>query len=256
MIKKTILIAIACGTLANANVYAPQDMSFKKGFDAGLKALEFQKNNEGVQPQKIEINKPYLVQLEISNIPYNEVLFLQNIASREGYKTFLTKNYLIFGEFDREIDAKDTIAQLEKSFKIRPSIRKISEKTSLITYPFLWGEFWTIFLEEAKRNGYVIKKEIIKVPEVQRVQQTAQRKTTSIFEKPKKILLVNDKAMTYSLEGDKNYSGNFIEKGLVGKENWILDNKEKIIKTAQGEQFVKVKDSNLYFSIEDVSIGE
>lgn len=259
MSKKIILVVVACFFLKNfasADFYAPQDMSFKKGFDAGLKALEFQKKNEGVQPQKINIHKPYLVQLEITRIPYNEVLFLQNIASREGYKTYLTKNYLIFGEFDREIDAKDAASQLERSFKIKPTIRKVAEKTFLITYPSLWADYWTIFLEEAKNNGFVVKKEIIKITERPKTQQITQRTPPVIAQKPKKILLINKMAMAYALEGDKNYSNSFVEKGLVEKENWIWDNKEKILKTKEGEQFVKVKDNNLFFSIEDVSIGD
>ena len=123
---KSLIVFLMIGGLSAqcfaTNFYNPQDRSFKAGFEAGLKALEFQKKNEGVQSKEITINDAYYLSLNIKNMPLPEVLFLQNISAREGFESYLTKNYLIFVGYERKADAIEAQQRLLHHYKIETSI--------------------------------------------------------------------------------------------------------------------------------------
>lgn len=128
---------------------------FKAGFEAGIKALEFQRKNDGYKPKKVTINKAYYLTYNISKLPYEEALFLQNIAAREGFDTHITKNLLFFGEFEREADALKTQADLKTKFRIDAQVKQNYGSDSIETYPKLWGQFYTFFQNEVKKQGYI-----------------------------------------------------------------------------------------------------
>ncbi|MCI2236843.1 MAGE domain-containing protein [Helicobacter sp. CaF467b] len=245
-IKFLALCALFSCNLAFANsFYEPNSKSFKDGFEAGLKALEFQAKNDGFQPKEIPILKPYILVFDISKTPLNEVLFLQNIASREGFKTQLTKNFLSFGEFEREADAKELEKQLLERFKIKTKVLKNTDK--IITYPYLFTDFFQALLNKARDEGILIETKIIETkPKITRkaISQTPKNLAT------KSIEFKNSRAMSYYLRGELD-SKNIFENGLIPSKIYPFG---EMIKTPQGENFVKVKDKNLYFSIEDVFI--
>ena len=245
-VKSLALCALFGCNLVFANAfYEPNSKSFRDGFEAGLKALEFQAKNDGFSPKEIPILKPYILVFDISKTSLNEVLFLQNIASREGFNTQLTKNFLCFGEFEREADAKELEKQLLERFKIKTKVLKDIEK--LITYPYLFSDFFQALLKKAREEGILIETKIIEMkPKVTKkaIAQTPKSLAT------KSIEFKNPKAMSYYLLGELD-SKNIFENGLIPSKNYPFG---EMIKTPQGESFVKVKDKNLYFSIEDVLI--
>lgn len=252
---KSLIVFLMIGGLSvqcfATNFYNPQDRSFKAGFEAGLKALEFQKKNEGVQSKEITINDAYYLSLNIKNMPLPEVLFLQNISAREGFESYLTKNYLIFVGYERKADAIEAQQRLLHHYKIETSI-VYSKDNKLITYPILWGEFYTNFLNEVAERGYAIRVDVIEIPKIItkiRYVENNKPKVTQII----KGSLINLKAMSYSLSGSKNLSKNYSEKGFLSKQEFSLESSEPII-TASGERFYKVKDRNVYFSAKDMRI--
>ncbi|CAD7289534.1 hypothetical protein LMG7974_01611 [Campylobacter majalis] len=253
--KKIIFFVSFLVICLNANnLYdEPNPASFKNGFNAGINSVAFQAKIDGFYPQIINITKPYVVAVEIKNMSLDEALFLQIIANREGFDTHLTTQYVTFGEYQREIDAKKIVNKIKADYKIKSSeIKILKDKKQIITYPFLFSDFYTELLKEAKANGVIESFKIIEVkPQV--VKKPAIKSVKKQTEKTKTISFKNSKAMSYSLSNnDESNSKNLNDNELKsGKYTY-----EKIITTKQGEKFVKVKGENLYFSILDVVIGE
>lgn len=250
--KLKILICLLSFNLCFANsFYEVNHISFKEGFQAGLQALEFQAKQDGYKQKQIVVSKPFLLVYEIRNIPLDEALFLQIIANKEGFETHLSKDFISFGEFERQIDAKSKAKELLNKFKLKENSIKIYTNTqSFLTYPFLWQDFHTKLLQEAIDLGVIVKeKEKIIYKTIYKNNESPK---TQI--KTKKLIFKNAKAMSYqSLEGDLTQSSNYKEAGLVKAQEYEF---EKEIQTTESEIFVKVKDKNLYFSKFDVEIKE
>lgn len=249
MFKKCLFIALLL--LQAKAYYEPDDKSFKDGFEAGLKALEFQAKNEGFSPKIIVIDKPYVLLLDIKEMPLSEVLFLQVLASREGIESHLSEEFLYLGSFEREVDAKDRIKNLVSKFKLNAKNLKVhSHIKELISYPYLYKNFYEDLLLKAKNEGVIVETKILQKPLIKTpliAKKPLAKKST-----PLNFSLKNAKAMSYmSLGGSENDSKNYEEKGLVSQKNFIF---EKKIQTNSGESFVKVAGLNLYFLESDIII--
>lgn len=247
MKKLLLFFTLSLSVTFATSFYEPNDKSFRDGFQAGLKALEFQRKNDGLQPQKIEINKPFLLVFETKNTPLSEALFLQVIASREGYDTHITKDFVSFGGFDREADAKEIAQQLQKKFKI--TLKILRNQSFIVSYPFLWTDFYTKLLQEAIEKGVIPEIEVIEQRVVREIvvrQQQSQPQETI-----KNFTLKNAKAMSYRVVGTNSDSRNFKEMTLTNTKEYQLG---RVVTTSNGEKFVKVRDKNIYFAIDDVNL--
>lgn len=235
--------------------YEPNTISFKEGYEAGLQALEFQAKQDGYKQKQIEVFKPFLLVYEIKNTPLNEALFLQIIAQKEGFDTHLSRDFISFGQFEREVDAKSKAKELASKFKIdETSIKIYTNKKNFSTYPYLWQDFHTKLLKEAIDLGVIVEQKEKIVYKTIYKNSKGSDKEIKPKTNTKKIIFKNAKAMSYqSLGGILEDSLNYTEAGLVNKQEYEF---EKEIQTKQGEIFVKVKDKNLYFSILDVEIKE
>lgn len=251
--KKIIFTLLILSNIGFCNNY-----DFKKGFEAGLQILEFQRQNEGIKPKNITITKPYAVIINISNYSTSEVLFMQNVAYREGLNTYLTKDFLFFGDFDRKADAINCVDKIKKDLEINATIKETKNKMQIITYPNLWAESYLHFFNEVKKQGYIVNNIVIEKP-VTKIIKIKPKPVIAKKEEPKKIIVVepqkimtlkNQKAMSYILNGDNKNSKNFKENQFLSGQ-FILEN-ENMIKTDQGEVFYKVKNENLYFNQLDV----
>lgn len=252
--KKIILlgflaISLAFGAKMNIEIYEPNSKNFRDGFEAGIKALDFQAKTDGFQQKLITINKPYLLVFDIKKTPFHEALFLQIISAREGFDTHFTKEFVSLGEFERDIDAEDAKELMIRKYRLNPNDLKIlTNQSSIVTYPFLFHNFYKNILNEAQKLGYVIKTE---VAYTNKIQINTPKKTIPTKVVSKKIVFKNPRAMGYVLQGDFKSSSSFIEKGLLKATDYEF---EKSITTDEGEIFVKVKGQNLYFPNSDVSI--
>lgn len=240
------------------------ELIFKAGFEAGIKSLDFQRKNDGFKPKRVKINKAFFITYKIDKMPYEEALFLQNIAAREGFDTYITKKYIFFGEFEREADAVKAVSDLNSKFRIKAQLHKSNGGEFLITYPKLWGQYFTLFEQEIKNLGYIRAEECLNsnkgksvasnsTPKITNGVKTNATSTKNVY-----FTLKNSKAMSY-MNGDKNINSRFnsleyIESGLKPKKRYPLGNFRKPYLTKQGESFYKVLDQNLYFSDKDVLI--
>ena len=135
--------------------------------------------------------------------------------------------------------------QLLERFKIKTKVLKNTDK--IITYPYLFTDFFQALLNKARYEGILIETKIIETkPKITRkaISQTPKNLAT------KSIEFKNSRAMSYYLRGELD-SKNIFENGLIPSKIYPFG---EMIKTPQGENFVKVKNKNLYFSIEDVFI--
>lgn len=249
--RQLFIVANLASFLFAATFYNPQDLSYREGFEAALKAVEFQRKNEGIKPRKITFNKPFLIIMETNKMPISEVLFLQNIAHREGFETYLTRKFLTFGNFERRADAEEAVKDLSEKYQIKATIKEIPGDFFIVTYPSLVNEFYAQFLKQAEDAGFVVKVEVIEI-EKQTKCATAQKITKPI--KKRKVsyfTLKNARAMSYFLRDNPEHSSSFVEYKLKRSEKFILEN-TKPVTTQSGEKYYKVKSKNLYFNSLDV----
>ncbi|EAH8851391.1 hypothetical protein CDJ58_07070 [Campylobacter lari] len=230
--------------------YEPDHKSFKDGFNAGISALKFQSEIDGFTSKIIEVQKTYSLIYDIKNIPLNEALFLQLLSSREGYKTHLTKDYIYFGSYDREIDTKEKMNMLITKFNLELKNFKIEKELKrIVTYPFLYDSFYNKLLEDAKLLGVLVVTEVVE----KKININNKNKSNkkNIEKKIKTFTLNNSKAMSYYLinNNDKE-SKNYLEKDFIKSSgNFKID---KYTKTNTNEEFVKVLGENIYFSTKDI----
>lgn len=264
--KKTLL-SLCClmAILQAENFYDSKSVNvFENGFNAGLSAVKIQAQSDGLRPQTLNVSKNFLLILKIDDMGLDEALFLQVIAKREGFLTHLTRDFITFGEFEREIDAKKASKLIIDNFKLNPSAVKILSGVKQIkTYPFLFMDF----SEHLKNNSYFKQFEMQSINDEETIQkhnvvvtnnaknevepEISQTQTSdeSIASPPQKITFKNKKAMSYkNIDNNESNSASFEEVGFKSGEFWF----DKIVFTNSDEAFIKVADENLYFSSEDV----
>lgn len=276
----TLIVFGFCAPIERYSYTGVQEMElrqseqvFKAGFEAGIKSLDFQRKNDGFKPKRVNINKAYFITYEITKMPYEEALFLQNIAAREGFDTYITKKYIFFGEFEREADAVKAVNDLNSKFRIKAQLHKNNGGEYLTTYPKLWGQYFTLFEQEIKNLGYIRADECANtdnnksnkslVANSNTQTTTASSGTSRVYTTKVKtsfFTLKNSKAMSY-MNYDKNNNSRhnsleYIESGLKLKKRYPIGNFKRPYLTIQGESFYKVLNQNIYFSDKDVLIEE
>lgn len=251
--KKTLWITLFLTSFLTQSFgmyYDVNDKSLRDGFEAGIKALDFQRKVDGVKPTKILVSKPYLLVLDIKNTPINEALFLQTLAFKEGVDSHLTREFVSFGEYEREIDARDIAKLLSEKFKLNlKSFRILINQKEIITYPYLWGATYEKLLTEAKEAGVIVETKVLNKVPINTTNTKKKQTAPKVVEV--EILFKNALAMGYKRIGDSGKSSDYVEVGLLEQRGYLLDSK---ITTISGESFVKVKGENLYFSVSDVTL--
>ncbi|MBK3487556.1 hypothetical protein JF116_09200 [Campylobacter fetus subsp. venerealis] len=246
MFKQVAVSLLLVNLSFASSFYEPNEKSFKDGFYAGLKALEFQAKNDGFTNQVIEVKAPYLLVVDIKEKSLNDVLFLQIIANREGFESHLCADFVSFGEFERKADAENIAQMLEKRFKVKTKI--LRNVQIIVTYPYLYKDFYLDILKKAKELGIIVETKVINQPIKPVV--TKPKPTIKKQEVVKYMKLKNPRAVAYHLNNaDASNSKSFSESGLKSNSDFIYD--KKVI-TKQGEIFYKVKNENLYFSDKDI----
>lgn len=257
--RKILLVFTLAFSIGFADeIYEPNSKNFKDGFEAGLQALRLQAIADGFQEKLIIIKNPYILVYNIQNTPLNESLFLQVITAREGFDTHLTRDFIFLGEYQREVDAKDAKDLLVRKYKIKAdNLKIIKDRESIVTYPYLFADFYRTLLQDAKKMGVIVENNVIFSSPIKFTENVVKKPVVKkIVPKVevKKIVLINPKAMSYVVRGKESLSTSYVENGLTSEKEYILGNYGKEILTNEGEIFVKVKDRNLYFAKSDVKI--
>ena len=254
--KKSLVAVSILAVSVFAGDLNPYERAFKSGFEYGLRANAMQKDIDGVRATRVNYTKPFVVSYDIQKIPYSEVLLTQFLAHNDGFKTHLTNNLLLFGDFEREADAKQAVEYLKKNFNVSANIVSLSKVQGLATNPLLWGGFYDEVLAQARAQGVIVEEKI-----VERTVEKVVEKPVFI-EEPKptqkavpteyQIKLINDKAMGYVLSGNnKNLSNNYVEDGI--KSGVFKMYPQGIYSTEKGEKFIRSTDE-IYFLDKDVKI--
>ena len=259
--KKSLVAVSILAVSVFAGDLNPYERAFKSGFEYGLRANAMQKDIDGVRATRVNYTKPFVVSYDIQKIPYSEVLLTQFLAHNDGFKTHLTKNLLLFGDFEREADAKQAVEYLKKNFNVSANIISLSKVQGLATNPLLWSGLYAEVLSQAKAQGVIVQEKVVertveKVVEKpvfieepkKQVKKPAQKATPMEYQ----IKLINDKAMGYVLTGNsKKLSSNYVEDGIKsGVFKWYP---QGIYSTEKGEKFVRSTDE-IYFLYKDVKI--
>lgn len=259
--KKSLVAVSLVAVSVFAGDLNPYEKAFKSGFEYGLRANTMQKNIDGVRAMRVDYTKPFVVSYEIDKIPYSEVLLTQFLAHNDGFRTHLTKNLLLFGDFEREADAKQAVEYLKKNFNISTKIINVSKVQGLVTNPLLWSGFYDEVLTQAKAQGVIVQEKVVeKIQYVERIvekplfiEEPKQKKQVKkVVPADYQLKFVNDKAMGYVLKGNnKKLSNNYVEDGI--KSGFFKWYPQGVYQTEKGERFVRSTDE-IYFLEKDVKI--
>jgi hypothetical protein len=225
--------------------------TFKDGFEIGLDALQFQIKNDGAIPRKIDLEKPFIVILSTENIPLNEIIYLQYIAHKENFKTNLTEDGIIFGNYDRQVDANEAKNRIKRILNYDAKI--INNNGDFYTYPIIAKPIYDLITEDLRKDGVIKEVQLIYVNKPN-ITSTENKTASSVkqTQKPlsaKNFTLKNSKAQSYKLDGDSKYSKNYIENFIAEGGTFKTVN---TFTTKEGEVFVKVLNENIFFLKDDV----
>jgi hypothetical protein len=230
--------------------------SFKKGFEVGLEAVNYQLNTEGYEPKVMKIEHPYAVIMDIKSVPTKTVLYLQHLLYKDGLQSITTKEFLLIKAFERMADAKELQHNIANKYNIKLKIVELYDG-KIETYPTLFNNTLdTLVAKVAKDKDVSIVKTYTNPMKTRMVKKTKKAKV-------KYIILKND-AMTYKYEYNKAskskvcketnkkcFDSKFFKENSVRTKN-LKFQKGGVYTTPQGEKFQKVRNVNLFISIDDV----
>lgn len=256
---KNKFLGLAFLTVFTSQITAGEIEAFKKGFDIGLEAVEYQLQNEGYQPKIVQFDKPHAVVIEIKDSPTNDILYFQHLLNKDGIKSVLTKEYLVLDSFERLPDAQELSATINNRYGITSKIKEFTNG-QIETYPILFRKtFDPIVQDVAKAENKTIVKQYKTPLDIRWEKETASKSSTK-----NDFFTIKNSAMSYSYKyedsksltcPDKTASQCFVS--ALFYENKIYNVGKKFIKggvykTSAGEQFQKVYNENLFFPIEDI----
>lgn len=247
--KKLIVLAVLSGALfANSTHY-------KLGFENSLEAMAISLKNNGHLPQYFALKNDYALYYDISDTDSATILLMEYLAFKEGFvdvKT--TKKYIFFGSFERNADAikaREKLKRLLNGVDVRISKKTSFKKEELISYSPYVNEIANKVVNEIRGSGnVVVKREVIGVPVVKETQKVVykQAKPKVIYKNPqpqKIINIINSKAQAYKLEDNAIQELEIIQKAEFDYGS---------IRKVGNDEFVKVKDKNIYFLRRDVEV--
>lgn len=251
-------LGLAFLTVFASQVVASEIEAFKKGFNIGLEAVEYQLQNEGYQPRVIQFDRPYVVIIEIKDSPTNDILYFQHLLNKDGIKSILTKEYLVLESFDRLPDAQELSRIVNNRYGISSKVEEFTIG-QIETYPILFRKtFEPIVKDVAKAENKTVVKQY-KTP----LDIRWEKETTKTVVKNEFFTIKNSTmSYKYKYEDSKNFacpdsttSQCFISALFYENQIYSVGKKfEKggVYKTTAGEKFQKVYNKNLFFPIEDV----
>lgn len=256
--KKLVGSALAL-MIGMTSMYAQNLVDFKKGFEIGLEAVDYQLNTEGYEPKIINIEQPYAVIMNIKSVPTKTILYMQHLLYKDGLRSITTKEFLLIKAFDRMADAKELQETISNKYHVQLKIVELFDG-KIETYPSLFNNtIDTLVAKVAKDKDVSIVKRYTN-PMKTRIMGKMKKKKSS---KIKYFILKND-AMTYKYEYKeaakskvcKKVKGKCLDSKLFKESSVRTKNlrfeKGATITTPQGEKFQKIRNINLFVSAEDI----
>ncbi len=258
--NKAYMLLISLGLASN--IFANELESFKKGFSIGLETVDYQLKNEGYQPKVIQLDSPYIVTMNINNIPTSDILYFQHLLAKENINSLITKEFLLIDSFDRKPDAIELKRILESKY---PVSLKVEELTNgkIETYPILFSKTFDNVITDVTSNLDITYVKKYETPLQIRLEKEKSSNTKKI-KKTFKYFKLKNKAMIYkydykkdSINKCKNISGKCFQSDLFMEYNTYskgtIFKKGGVYKTNEGELFQKVYNTNLFIDLADVA---
>jgi len=245
-----LLIAFS-GSLLQANDTTSD--SYRKGFQEGTKALENQFKAQGWRQKEI-IFKNYIVALPIAKLAINDVAYICELSRNLGYKPVVTQNIIVFNDYERSADAEYNSSYINKKLKIKTYGQNAKGKI-FYTYPL----FKTIY--KSMEEDIISKNDVLVVTNYTNKIKYVKSKCPKIKPRGKKVTYFRIKtkiAQGYTL--DKNYvkakkiNQKFMLPTRIFRDVDQLYKKGRIITTSDNKKYIKVYNTNLYFSAKNVKI--
>jgi len=244
------------------SIFASEIDSFKKGFTIGLEAVEYQLRHEGYEPKIMQLEKPYIVTMDIKETPTNDILYFQHLLSKENINSLITKEFLLIDSFDREPDAIELKSILESKYPINLKVEELTNG-NIETYPILFSRTFDNVINHVAQSVDIAYVKKYETPLQIRLEKNLNKEMVKNTKKYRYFKLKN-KAMSYTYdykndllnkcEGIKGKCFNsklFSEYKTIAKDTVLR--KGGVYKTDEGEVFQKIYNTNLFIDIEGVS---
>ena len=258
MIKKILILILMVSALLNAKSIEDKIIeAYKTGHQQGVNQIEREFDLQGWEEKKINPKK-YIVSLDISNIPQNEILLYKNYAFFEGLLPMTaespTKSIIIFASYNRKVDAQSLAKELNKKIPLVKYVVKvgIKEQGIYIKKPFIYKYLFDKMLKKIKDSVkgkvYIIKEKVLDKPIVKIVKVKTKKKTTLV----KKIYQpMYAKIRVFSYEGTylKYTSKKWKDEKFVFKKFLLKDKNIEsynMVTTLKGQKYIKIANKNLY----------
>ena len=245
------LLVIAClSSLAFAN-----STHYKLGFENSVEAMQISLNNNGYLPKYFALKNEFVLYQEIKDIDSQTILLMEYLAFKDGFiEVKTTRKNMFFGSYEREADAikaKNKIKTLLNGVNAKISRKSSFKQSELITYSPFVNELSERIVSNIKKDGnIVVQREIKEVPVIKETQKVVykQSKPKVIYRQPepqKYINILNSKAQAYKVEDNAMQELEVMQKGEFEYGS---------IRKIGNDEFVKVKDKNIYFLKRDIEI--
>jgi len=246
------------GVSLTSSLLATELDSFKKGFTIGLEAVEYQLKNEGYEPKIMQLDSPYIVVMDIKNIPTNDILYFQHLLAKDSINSLITKNFLLIKSFDRIADANELKKSLQSKYSVELKVQELTTGT-IETYPILFSRTFDKVITDVTTNYDIKYVKQYETPLQIRLENKNKPKKKKVY----RTFRLKNTAMAYTYKYDQDSDlqcGNtkgkcfdsslFDEKKVYTKGRYYR--KGGVYRTSDGELFQKVYNTNLFFDLNDV----
>jgi len=260
MVKKALVLIFLVTTFLSSKGFESKIIeAYKTGHQQGVNQIEREFDLQGWKEEKINPKK-YIVSLDISNIPQNEILLYKNYAFFEGLLPITadspTKSVIIFASYNRRVDAQSLANELNKKIPLVKYVVKVDlkEDGKYVKKPFIYKYLFDKMLKEIKNSVkgkvYIVKEKVPTKPIVKVVKVKEKKKKKSTLVK-KTYQPMYAKIRAFSYEGTylkyaskKWKDKKFVFKKFISKDKKIIS--YNTVVTLKGQKYVKVANKNLY----------
>ena len=246
MNKKTMIaVAAAIAVSAQAN---PEVAAYKRGFEDGIKAVKIQVKNDGMKSRKIQVEGRYTVEVPTEKMTTAEISYLEFLATQDGYEPRVLRDRIFFGQYNRKPDADEAARRISSAYNVQAKPMTLQRTGEYWTDPMLVSDLYNSFVADARKHGEPVLKQYIYVEK-----STPKKSVTHARYFRLKFPKTQAYKYDYKKSRSPKYSRYFSDyKVIRGKQRYRLG---RVVTTDRGEKFVKVYNTNLFYSLDDVEMG-
>jgi len=222
--------------------------AYKRGYEDGIRAVKIQVKNNGMKARKIEVEGRYTVEVPTKDMTTAEISYLEYLATHDGYEPKVLRDRIFFGQYDRLPDAKEVARRISSAYNVKANPVALKRSKEYWTDPMLVEDLYNAFVADAKKNGEPVWKQYLYI-------ESSKPKISTVRKRYFRLKYPKTQAYKYDYKKSKvpKYSRYFSDYKIIrGKNRYRLG---RVVTTDKGEKFVKVYNSNLFYSLDDVELG-